>query len=188
MVFRAATIVLALLAGAAAFAQTNNPAVNPTIAVPPAPAIVAAPAGSSAAPASPAPQPPPPGLGQTSVPTAPGTAAALAATFGIAPVMPDTWLPGNTATLGVLDKVDGSTSKISVPVGGQANIGDLQVSVQSCVSRPPDQIPDAAIFLSVQNTAAGANTPLYNGWMVRSTHGATVVGDADETFRVIGCS
>jgi hypothetical protein len=29
---------------------------------------------------------------------------------------------------------------------------------------------------------------LYKGWMVRSTPGATVVGDAGETFRVVDCS
>jgi hypothetical protein len=88
----------------------------------------------------------------------------------------------------VLDKVDGSTSEVSIPVGGQQNVGDLQVSVLACVTRPPGQLPDTAIFLSVQNPAQGADTPLYRGWMVRSMPGAAVVGDASEIFRVVACS
>jgi hypothetical protein len=105
-----------------------------------------------------------------------------------APVISSGWTLGKTALLGVLDKVDGSTSQVSIPVGGQANVGDLQVSVQSCVNRPAGQLPDAAIFLTVEPLANTSGPPLFRGWMVRSTPGATVVGDAGETFRVIGCS
>jgi hypothetical protein len=100
----------------------------------------------------------------------------------------NTWLPGNSATLGVLDKVNGSTSQVTIAVGSQTNVGDLQVSVQSCVSRPSGELPDAAVYLSVQSTAGDAGAPLFRGWMVRSNPGATVVGDASETFRVVGCS
>lgn len=185
-VFRFSAALLALLASSAALAQTDNS----TVVVPPAPAIVAAPPASPAAPVSPAPQAPPPGLVQAPAPApvAPDATAPVSPPPDAVPVTPNTWLPGSTATLGVLNKVDGSTSKVSIPVGGQVKVGDLQVSVQSCVSRPPGQIPDVAIFLSVQKTADGTNSPLYRGWMVRSTPGATVVGDASETFRVIGCS
>ncbi|MDD2795732.1 DUF2155 domain-containing protein [Acidocella sp.] len=105
-----------------------------------------------------------------------------------APVISSGWTPGKTALLGVLDKVDGSTAQVSILVGGQANIGDLQVSVQSCLIRPAGQLPDAAIFLTVEPLANISGPPLFRGWMVRSTPGATVVGDAGETFRVIGCS
>jgi hypothetical protein len=63
--------------------------------------------------------------------------------------------------------------------------------VQSCVSRPPDQLPDIAVYLTVQNSSsqssAGNAVPLYRGWVVRSTPGATVVGDGGVAFRVIGC-
>jgi hypothetical protein len=135
-----------------------------------------APAGaatSTAAPATPAPATP-----------APATPAIADA----APVAPNNWVPGKTATIGVLDKVDGSIKQISIPVGGQQTVDDLQVSVQACVNRPPDQLPDTAIFLTVQDPPDSTDSPLYRGWMVRSTPGATVVGDAGETFRVVDCS
>jgi len=184
MWFRSAAVTLASLAAVLAFAQTDTS----SIAVPPPPPLVAAPAANNPAPQAPA-ATPPPGLTQTTAPAAPSvTAGTTPAPPDVAPTPPNDWLPGNTAILGVLDKVDGSASQISIAVGGQANIGDLQVSVLSCVSRPPAEIPDSAIFLSVQANAEGATTPLYRGWMVRSTPGATVVGDAGETFRVISCS
>jgi hypothetical protein len=218
---------VALFAGACGLAQAQT-----SLAVPPAPPIVASPL------TPPAPQadmpPPPPGLVQTPfppsspVPPAPpsspappaagaeaappaappntdtGTGTSTGTNTGIAasnpaapatppatdtvPVAPNTWVPGKTATIGVLDKVDGSIYQISIPVGGQQNVGDLQVSVQACVNRPPGQLPDAAIFLSVQSPTDDTDSPLYKGWMVRSTPGATVVGDAGETFRVVDCS
>ena len=106
------------------------------------------------------------------------------------PVIPNDWVPGTMATLGVLNEVDGGTSQVTIPVGGQSQVGDLQVSVQACDMRPPTQLPDTAIFLTV--TQAGSDgtssTTLYRGWMLRSEPGATVVGDGSETFRVVGCS
>jgi hypothetical protein len=89
--------------------------------------------------------------------------------------------------LGLLNEVDGSTAQVSIPVGGQSTVGDLQVSVQACASRPVGQLPDDTVFLTVKS-ADGDATPLYRGWIVRSAPGATVVGNAAETFRVIGCS
>jgi hypothetical protein len=199
------------VAGIAVLAGLGYASAQSSIAMPPAPPITAAPLTTPAAPATPA--APPPGLVQTPVPgasalgdtaqsaapggdspAASGTNAPTAAASptappppDVAPVPPNTWVAGNSATLGVLDKVDGSTSQVSIPVGGQATVGDLQVSVQACVNRPADQIPDSAVFLSVQNQSDGSSAPLYKGWMVRSTPAATVVGDASETFRVIGC-
>jgi hypothetical protein len=199
MLFRYAALATFCL-GAVAYAQDQTP-----VAIPPAPPIVAAPAAPVAPAAPTAPVAPPPGLVETPVPpasssaapatqAAPDTAAPASpdasttpAAPDVAPVPANSWVPGNTATLGVLDKVDGSATQVSIAVGAQANIGDLQVSVQSCVNRPAGQLPDAAVFLSVQNPST-SDSPLYRGWMVRSTPAATVVGDASETFRVIGCS
>jgi hypothetical protein len=194
-----AAAVAALLACAAlqnAAAQDNGTSV---IAVPPAPPIVAAPPSVPSqtlpAPAAlPPPAPmPPPGLVQTPVPPADtdtntnadnGQPAAPAQTAPPA----NNWVPGTTAKLGVLNKIDGSVTEISVAVGSQANVGDLQVSVLACVTRPAGEIPDAAIFVAAQNPAGNADAPVYRGWIVRSAPGAAVVGDASETFRVIDCS
>jgi hypothetical protein len=163
--------------------------VSPSVgAVPGTAPIVAPPSEAPSGPAASTPTVVTPGA---AVPATPGQATQAPAAPAIAdtaPVVPNTWVAGKTVTIGVLDKVDGSIAQVSIPVGGQQTIGDLQVSVQACVNRPSDQLPDAAIFLTVQSPSDSADAPLFRGWMVRSTPGAMVVGDAGETFRVVGCS
>ncbi|MBU6448464.1 MAG: DUF2155 domain-containing protein [Rhodospirillales bacterium] len=107
----------------------------------------------------------------------------------IAPVPADKWVAGQTAELGVLNKIDGSTKILTIPVGGQNVAGDLTVSVQACEMRPPGVLPDSAAFITLQSNAPqGGGSPVYRGWMVHSVPGATDAGDAGEAFRVITCS
>lgn len=193
-----------MMAGAA-FAQSSlGGADNANVtAIPPPPPMVAAPAAPP--PASVPAQPVPPGLVQSPVPpvdtdsnvdngantdnantsTPPG-----APPPGAAATMPmsNDWVPGKTAEIGVLDKVDGGIANLNVPVGGQVVSGDLQISVLACVMRPGNEIPDAAIFLNVQSTADKTATPIFHGWMVRSIPAAAVVGDGSETLRVANCT
>jgi len=206
----------ALLIGLAALSFGTARAQNggSVIVIPPAPPLT--PEAPPPAPVQPPPQLPPPGLVQSvplpegndttppasAVPapaTTPGeqattpAAPATAATTqppppDIAPAPPNNWTPGTTAVLGVLNKVDGSTTQLSLPVGSQAQTaGDLSVSAQACMIRPAGQTPDAAVFVTV-TPAQQEGTPLYRGWMLRSAPGATFVGNAGQTFRVIGCS
>ncbi len=161
-----------------ALAQAGN-----TVAVPPPPPIVAAPSPAAPLPA-PAATPNPPGLVAAPVPPAGADNAASAAP----PVEPNNWVPGKLAEIGVLDKVDGGIANLQVPVGGQVTSGDMQISVLACANRPPDQIPDAAIFVSIQTTDNLNGPPLFRGWMVRSVPADSVVGDGSDTLRVVSCS
>jgi hypothetical protein len=191
----AVLVGLAFLSFGPAWAQNNDS----EIVIPPAPPLTPE-APAAPAPVQPALQPPPPGLVQTAPPPAgaamapasngvtPSGVAAQPPPPDVAPSQPDNWTPGTGAVLGVLNKVDGSTTQLQLPVGAQAQTtGDLSVSVQACLSRPAGQIPDVAIFLTVAPTQQGS-TPIYRGWMLRSAPGATFVGNAGQTFRVIGCS
>jgi len=183
---------------------------GPPVAVPPAPPI------APAAPVAPAPvvvsPSAPPGLVQTTIPppnddsgaaptdnsqpdtTQPGAAPAaptpapVPSTADSTPPPPtNDWVPQKSAALGILDKVDGSTAAVTIPVGGQSTIGDLLVNVLACDSRPTGEIPDDAIFVSIQPVVQSDGGPIFRGWMLRSIPGAAVVGDASETFRVVGC-
>ncbi|WP_298282984.1 DUF2155 domain-containing protein, partial [Acidocella sp.] len=118
-------------------------------------------------------------------PAGPGTAAPPAQ--DVAPAPETAWVNGQNAVIGVLNEVDGSASTLTVPVGGQAKAGDLTVSVQACVTRPPGQLPDNAIYITLTPATDGA-APSFKGWMVRSQPGASAAGDSTESFRAIGCS
>lgn len=184
--------VMGIMSIGTAWAQNDGS----EIVIPPAPPL------TPEAPSGPAPaqapvqqpvQPPPPGGGQNAPLTGTGAAPPADATSqlpppDVAPSPPNTWVPGGTAVVGVLNKVDGSTTQLRLAAGAPPQtVGDLQVSVQACLNRPAGQLPDTAIFLTVTPTDQGA-PPLYSGWMLRSAPGATFVGNAGETFRVIGCS
>ncbi|HTQ71124.1 MAG TPA: DUF2155 domain-containing protein [Acidocella sp.] len=133
---------------------------------------------------------PPAGTAGTAAPANGGAAAASAqpAPQDVPPAPSNDWVPGKTAVLGVLNKVDGSSTTLTIAVGGQAVVGDLTVSVQACVSRPDGQLPDSAIFLTLQPKDAQGGGPVYRGWMVRSAPGATDAGNAGQAFRVVTCS
>lgn len=179
----AAFIGAAFLSAGVARAQNGGS----EIVIPPAPPLVPE-APSAPPPVQPA-APPPPGLVQAAPPSAaPPAAASQPAPPDVAPTPPNNWTPAQTAVLAVLNKVDGSTAQLQLPVGGAAQTsGDLTVSVQACLNRPAGQIPDAAAFLTVTPVQQGA-APIYRGWMLRSAPGATFVGNAGQTFRLVGCS
>jgi len=188
---------------AQAQAQSDN---GNAIAVPPAPAIVAAPPSAPVAPTAPV-APVPPGLIQTPLPppttsdnadtgTDNGTANATNNTASAntppapvpPPAPPSDWVNGKIAKIRVLDKVDGSIVDLTIPVGGQSVSGDLVVSVLACDLHPSSQLPDDAIFVTMQPSGDPSAPPIYRGWMLRSVPAAAVVGDASETFRVVSCS
>jgi hypothetical protein len=137
----------------------------------------------------------PPGAAMTSNSQDSGTSQSSHAT---APAeVPPVWLRRSVAVVDVLDKEDGAVRRIKVPVGSSATEGRLSVDVGACLVRPPEMTPDAAIFITVTSRAPDTavtdvkdqdvSAPLFRGWLIRSEPGATVVGDAAVTFRLIGC-
>ncbi|HQT63230.1 MAG: hypothetical protein B7Z75_00775 [Acidocella sp. 20-57-95] len=188
---RRSLIFAALLAASSSFfAEASAQALN-NVVVPPAPPLVAQPATATPPQSPDQATPPPPGLVQNAPPASTATAATPPAGPGASAVPPtgtNQWVPGQQAELGVLDKVDGGISNLQIPVGGHAISGDIQISVLACVNRPAGQLPDSAIFLSIQTTDNLTGPPLYRGWVVRSVPGDAVVGDAGESLRVVGCT
>ncbi len=201
---------LAAIMAVPAVAQTQAPIVIPPaptiVASPPgssgpAPAVpdagqttplIAVPPGLTLTPVPQAPLTPGPSAPGASTPGAatPGAATPGAATpgaaanadNGAAPAAPAvaSWDPVTAARLGVLNVIDGSVSEVQIPVGGQASIGDLKVSVLACLRRPPGQVPDAAAFIDVQASDAGAPPPLTaaNGPLDAPPEGTADQGDA----------
>ncbi len=104
------------------------------------------------------------------------------------------WDRRAVAVLDVLDKEDGAVHRLRVPVGSSVSEGKLSIAIGACVVRPADMTPDAAIFITVTSSTVSADAassdgaPLFRGWLIRSEPGATVVGNAAVTMRLIGCT
>lgn len=105
--------------------------------------------------------------------------------------------------LAILNKVDGTVSRVRVKVGGELTRDKLHIKVEGCLVRPKSMPEDAAVFLDVSGPAADApsagsfsvgkaaaqsgQAPLFRGWLLHSEPGAAVVGNAAVTFQIVNC-
>ena len=101
------------------------------------------------------------------------------------PQWPNQWLPQQSATLIVLNKIDAVSRQISVPVGQQTNFQSLTIQVKACVVRPPDQPADAAAFLNISDS--DANEPGFQGWTLANEPWVSMLQNPVYDVRVVGC-
>lgn len=59
-------------------------------------------------------------------------------------------LKGDSAVLRALDKVTATTRDYTVPVGDTLKYGSLEIKVQHCEKRPPEETPEVFVFLQVR--------------------------------------
>lgn len=178
------------LSGSIAFAQSVPAAPQPVQVVPSAPVLVPEQSQPDTTASAPIPSPADQ-LSTQSVDQPDANAGSAAATANVplvAPPLPDVWQSAGSAVIGVLDRVDGGTKLLTIPVGGQAQSGDLQISVQACEIRPPNAVPDAAVFLTLTMMNDHGAPPLFRGWIVRSAPGAALAGNAGQSLRIINCT
>jgi hypothetical protein len=101
-------------------------------------------------------------------------------------VRPNLWIPQNTATLQVLNKVDAQAQTLTAKVGSSVTFGSLTIVVKACEVRPPDQPPDAAAFLVV--TDSHPDSAGFQGWMLAAEPTVSMMQNPIYDIRVIGCS
>jgi hypothetical protein len=100
------------------------------------------------------------------------------------PIQP-TWLPQGTAELQVLDKANAQNALLTVKVGQEAHFGSLNIQVQACSSRPPDQPRDAAAFLTITDSIPDA--PGFRGWMLATNPSLSMLQHPIYDVRVVAC-
>ncbi len=95
------------------------------------------------------------------------------------------WVSRSVADLRALDKVDGRTAALTVPVGQSVTFGSLTITVQACNVRPPDQPQDATARLVITDSHAGE--PGFSGWILRSDPAVSMFEHPVYDVRVVGC-
>ena len=74
------------------------------------------------------------------------------------------------AVLQGLDKITARISTITVAVGQTVNFGSLQITLQACDKRPPEETPESAAFLQVVEQKPGEQpVTRFSGWMFASS-------------------
>jgi hypothetical protein len=97
-----------------------------------------------------------------------------------------TWQPKQTATLQALDKLNGQTATLSIPVGQTEAWRDTTIAVKACYARPPDQPQDSTALLTVQT--ADSPTPAFTGWMLQAEPAASMMQHPVYDIRLLGCT
>ena len=102
-----------------------------------------------------------------------------------APSAPGGWLPRDAADLLVLDKVSAQSAPLALKVGQAADNASLSIALRACVVRPPDQEPDAAAYLDINDSRPGA--PGFHGWMFKNEPGLNMLEHPVYDVRLVGC-
>lgn len=74
------------------------------------------------------------------------------------------------AVLQALDKVTGRVHLLTVPVNQPAQFASLTLRVRSCRKSLPEDSPESAAFLEIQDTnPKGEKSTVFSGWMFASS-------------------
>ena len=78
--------------------------------------------------------------------------------------------PEPVAVLEGLDKITARVSKFEAPVGTPVQFGTLAIRVRDCEKSPPEETPESAAFLEIDDTRTGeVRTRVFSGWMFASS-------------------
>jgi len=79
--------------------------------------------------------------------------------------------PEPVALLQGLDKITARVSQFSAPVGTPVRFGNLSIRVRDCEKNPPEEPPESAAFVEIDEMRPGENTAkrLFSGWMFASS-------------------
>jgi hypothetical protein len=81
-----------------------------------------------------------------------------------------TWNDRDVAVLQGLDKITARVWTFEARVGQQVRFGTLELKVEACRKRPPEEPQDSAAFVDIRELpVAPESLPLFRGWMFASS-------------------
>lgn len=117
--------------------------------------------------------------------------AGAASAFAQAPAARRPAIPTPSYTIAVLqtlDKVTGRVRTIDAPVDQSVRFGTLDITARTCRKRPPEEPPESAAFLEVQEIKAGESPrSLFVGWMFASSPAISALEHPVYDVWVIDC-
>ena len=95
------------------------------------------------------------------------------------------------AVLQGLDKTTARISTIEAPLDQSVRFGGLVVTARACVKRPPEEPPETAAFLQIDEILPGANsvsaTRVFSGWMFKSSPALSALENPIYDVGVLDC-
>lgn len=88
------------------------------------------------------------------------------------------WINGTVAQLQALDKITARISTLSAPIGEPIRFGTLEIVIQRCAFRPPEEPPENVAFLEITDRGYEETAPgkqIFSGWMFSSSPAVSAV-------------
>jgi len=94
------------------------------------------------------------------------------------------------ALLQGLDKTTARTTKFTATLGQPVRFGTLSIKVRDCRRNPPEERPESAAYLDIEELLPGETTPhhIFSGWMFASSPALNPLESAVYDVWVLECS
>tara|TARA_B100001245_G_C22618048_1_gene305061 strand:- start:98 stop:457 length:360 start_codon:yes stop_codon:yes gene_type:complete len=89
-----------------------------------------------------------------------------------------------------LDKITARITTFELPLGKEVKFGTLRIVAQTCRKRPPEETPEVAVFLEIDEVlpGKGGRQQLFAGWMFASSPALSALEHSVYDVWVIDCS
>src|SRR5258708_18288511 len=95
------------------------------------------------------------------------------------------------AVLQGLDKTTARISTIEAPLDQSVRFGGLVITARACVKRPPEEPPETAAFLQIDEILPGSTsvsaTRVFSGWMFKSSPALSALENPIYDVGVLDC-
>jgi len=92
------------------------------------------------------------------------------------------------ALLQGLDKITARVSKFEAPVDAPVRFGTLSIRVRDCEKSPPEDLPESAAFLEIDELRPGEDrVRVFSGWMFASSPALSALQNPVYDVNVLDC-
>lgn len=97
--------------------------------------------------------------------------------------------PHDVTLLRALDKVTARVSTIEAPIGEPVTFGTLRIVARVCDKRPPEELPESATFLQIEESRPNEVPSLvFRGWMFASSPAVSAMDHPVYDIWVLDCT
>ncbi len=115
-------------------------------------------------------------------------AVAVAAMLAAMPAFGAEMISEPVAVLLGLDKITARVSRFEAPVGKPVGFGTLSILVRACDKNPPEERPENAAFLQIDENRPGeAPVSRFSGWMFSSSPALSALEHPVYDVSVLDC-
>ena len=104
-------------------------------------------------------------------------------------------IPARAETVAVLQGLDKTTARISkfeAPLDKSVRFGELVITVRACIKHPPEEEPESAAFLQIDELRQGERNAVisrrvFSGWMFASSPALSALENSIYDVGVLDC-